>query len=77
MNQRLITIINKIRDNKGFYEEITISDGLKLREDLGFDSLDLAELTVRIENEFGVDIFQDGVISTVGEIITKLKLINE
>jgi len=36
------------------------------------DSLDLAELTVRIEDEFGVDIFEDGMIDTVQEILDKI-----
>lgn len=42
--------------------------GLHLRNDIGFDSLDLAELTVRIEAEYEIDIFEKGIISTVGEI---------
>ena len=44
-----------------------------LTQDIGFDSLDLAELTVRIEDEFGVDIFEDGFVRTVSEILDKLK----
>jgi acyl carrier protein len=46
---------------------------MKLRDDIGFDSLDLAELTVRIEAQFKVDIFEKGIISTVGEIFDRLK----
>ncbi len=37
-------------------------------QDLGLDSLALAELTVRVEQHFGVDVFADGVISTVQEL---------
>lgn len=44
-----------------------------LRNDIGFDSLDLAELTVRIEAEYDKDIFEDGIVGTVGEILVKLK----
>ncbi len=40
----------------------------RLREDLGTDSLELAILTVKLEAEFGVDVFMDGVVNTVGEI---------
>jgi len=40
---------------------------------LGLDSFNLAQLTVEIESEFGVDIFENGVISTVGEIFNQLK----
>ena len=44
-----------------------------LRDDIGLDSLDLAELTVIIEAEFDIDIFENGIINTVGEIFEKLK----
>ena len=44
-----------------------------LREDIGFSSFDLAELTVNIEDEFDIDIFEDGFVNTVGEIYGKLK----
>jgi acyl carrier protein len=44
----------------------------KLRSQLGFDSFELAVLTVRIEAEFGVDVFADGVVETVGEIERKI-----
>jgi len=43
-----------------------------MRNDLGMDSLDLAELTVRIEDEFGVDIFEDGMVDTVQQILDKI-----
>lgn len=48
------------------------SADLRLREDLGFDSLELAVLTAKIEADFGVDIFADGIVRTVGDIETKL-----
>ncbi len=45
---------------------------MHLRNDIGFDSLDLAELTVRIEAEYDIDIFEDGIVNTVSEIFQKL-----
>jgi len=45
---------------------------MHLRNDIGFDSLDLAELTVRIEAEYDIDIFEDGIVNTVSEILEKL-----
>ncbi|HQK63499.1 MAG TPA: phosphopantetheine-binding protein, partial [Methanofastidiosum sp.] len=38
----------------------------------GFDSLDLAELTVKIEKETGIDVFADSFVNTVGEILEKI-----
>lgn len=37
-------------------------------QELGLDSLALAELTVRVEQHFGVDVFADGIISTLAEL---------
>lgn len=41
---------------------------MRLRQDLGMDSLELAELTVRLEAAYGVDIFKNGLVATVGEV---------
>lgn len=52
--------------------EIIISDESNLRQDLGLDSLALAELAVRIETKFDLDVFEDSVPKTVREIIDRL-----
>lgn len=72
--EKLLEIINKVRKNKSLNELDTVDITLDLRNDLGFDSLDLAELTVRIEDEYNIDIFEDGIVNTVGEICSKLKI---
>lgn len=72
MQSSVLNIINQIRTKKGFLPLETLSDTSSLRNDLGMDSLDLAELTVRIEDEFNIDIFADGIIQTVGEVYAKL-----
>jgi len=73
MLEILTNTIDTVLENKGASKLNSITESTHLREDIGFDSLDLAELTVRIESEFGIDIFEDGVISTVGEVLAKLK----
>ena len=73
-NKKVIEIIKNFiveRDIEFSVEEI--NDSTLLTNDLGLDSLDLALLTVEIESEFGVDIFENGLISTVGEIFEQLK----
>jgi acyl carrier protein len=76
MKSKIVNIINDICQNHG-YELIDINDennlNLKLREDIGFDSLNLAQLTVLIEDEFDVDIFEDGIVNTLGEILKKIE----
>jgi acyl carrier protein len=68
----LISVINLVRANKGRPALPEIRPEHRLREDCQLDSLDLAELTVRIEEASGVDVFADGVVRTVGEIQAKL-----
>lgn len=72
MKQRVCEIINKIRIDKDLDPLEKIEDSDLLRERIGFTSFDLATLTVLIEDEFGVDIFEDGLVSSVGEIYSKL-----
>jgi len=69
----LKSILNTVLKNRGKQEITEITEISNLRNDLGFDSLDLAELTVRIEAEYDIDIFEDGVVNTVGEILQKLE----
>ncbi len=72
MESKLLEIFNTVLLNRAKGEISEIKEGMHLRDDIGFDSLDLAELTVRIEAEFDVDIFEDGYVSTVGEVLNKL-----
>lgn len=68
----LLDLVNQVQANKRLPPFARLAPNLRLREDLGFSSLDLAELTVRIEEAFGIDIFAQGVLRTVGEIETRL-----
>ena len=70
--KQLLQIINTVLENRGKATVESINENSSLKNDCGLDSLDLAELTVRIEAEYDVDIFEDGVVTTVGEILSKL-----
>lgn len=72
MNQ-LLDIINEMREEAGYKTIEALESSMDLREELHLDSLMLAELTVRIEDEFGIDIFEDGIVQTIGEIIAKIE----
>lgn len=69
---KLLDIINIILKNRGKPTMKQISADTDLRTDLGFDSLDLAELTARIEAEFDVDIFEDGIVFKISDILEKI-----
>lgn len=72
MEQKVLEIINKIRIAKNLEPVANLNVTNRLREDLNLTSFDLAELTVNIEEEYDIDIFEDGLVSTVGEIYAKL-----
>lgn len=72
MQEKILEIINTVLDNRTKDKITSINPDMHLRNDIGFDSFDLAELTVRIEAEYDVDIFEDGIVNTVGEIFDKL-----
>lgn len=73
MKEKVVEILKGIVLAKGKKIDSEINSETKLREDLGLTSFDLAELTVKIEDEFDIDIFEDGLVSTVGEIFAKLE----
>jgi acyl carrier protein len=52
-----------------------VVDSASLIEDLGADSLDMVELAIRFEREFGLDISDDAVesILTVGDVVKFLE----
>lgn len=69
---KLLDIINIILKNRGKPTQKQISADTDLRTDLGFDSPDFAELTARIEAEFDVDIFEDGIVFKISDILEKI-----
>jgi len=70
--EEILKIINTVLDNRNKLIITEISKSSTLRDDCGMDSLDLADLTVRIEAEYDVDIFENGVVETVGDILKKI-----
>lgn len=73
MKTKVLEIINDIRTAKTLAPVETLNESDNLRNDLGLTSFDLAELTVRIEDEFDIDIFEDGLVNTIGEVYAKLE----
>lgn len=51
---------------------IKILANADIKRDSGFDSLDFAELTARIEANFDVDIFEDGIVFKISDILEKI-----
>lgn len=68
----LLNIINTVKENNNQETLDSLSDEMHLQNDIGFSSLELAELTVRIESELGIDVYEDDIVYTIGEIREKL-----
>lgn len=73
MEETVLKIINEIREAKGLKALSIINPQDSLREQIEFTSFDLAELTVKLEDEFDIDIFEEGLVNTIGEIFDRLK----
>ena len=68
MKRTLFEIIKELQIDSGIEPSTVINDDDDLSNDLGLDSLNLAELTVIIEDEYGIDIFEKKIIRKVYEI---------
>lgn len=72
MKDKLLEIINTTLSNNDLKEINDLDPKFGLQSDLEMDSIVLAELTVRLEDDFDVDIFENGMVHTIQDIITIL-----
>lgn len=72
MKEKLLEIIQKLMIEEGI-QVVEINSDSRLLEDLSFDSMILAVLTVIIEEEFQVDIFEKSFPKTFGDILNILE----
>ena len=56
-------------------EESTLSETTSFKEDLGADSLDLFEMVMAFEDEFGVEIDTEAIgdLKTIGSVVTYIE----
>jgi acyl carrier protein len=73
LKEALLQIINDMMEEAGNSPITELKGSMSLRDDLRMDSLMLAELTVRIEDKFNVDLFEDGVVRTIEEVLSKME----
>ncbi|WP_251963766.1 hypothetical protein [Salinibacter ruber] len=73
VKNKVIKEIKKLRKSKNQKEIEEYTHEMKLTDEMGLNSFDLAELTVKLEDIFGVDIFEDENPETLGHIINKIK----
>lgn len=63
--------VKEIIEEKLGLEDAVITENTSFKDDLGVDSLDLFELVMAFEDEFGTEIPSEDLegLSTVGEVI--------
>lgn len=72
LEQAVFSVVETTVRNMDVIQRVNIPElslQASLKQDLGLDSLSLAELSVRLENEFGVDVYEENTPETVGDII--------
>lgn len=65
----LATLKEIVDDYKG--EDVALGAETTF-DDIGFDSLDKVELMMQVEEKFGVELGDDLVVNTVGELVAKI-----
>jgi acyl carrier protein len=72
VENEVLRLLNVVLTNNGKMNIEAISPSMSLRSDIGLDSFEMAEFTVIVEAEFGIDVFEDGIVNTIAEVFKKL-----
>lgn len=72
LNKVIDIVVELIEDQDKTIDRSELGLDTNLR-DLGLVSIDMAALTVMIEDEYDIDIFEDGIVMTIGEIVKILE----
>jgi len=72
MNKKLLDILNIVLENNDLKTLDGYRSTMVLQDELGLDSIMLAELTVRLEDEFEIDVFEEGMVHSIGDIEKRL-----
>ena len=75
MSQDIFERVKKVTVEELGVKEEEVVESASFTEDLGADSLDVVELVMALEDEFGIDIPDDEVnnIKTVGDAVEYIK----
>ena len=68
-------VLDVLRDHLGYYEDVQLET--KLKDDTSFDSLDLLEVSLKIEKKFGIQIEDDFVFSEAIRQFTAKDVVDE
>lgn len=66
---RVLELINEALYDHGKLPITQFNKTDSLKDDLGIDSLTMVDIVVKFEDEFGIDIFEGGMIYSVKELL--------
>ena len=74
-DQEILAKVTKVTVEELSVKEEEVTEAASFTEDLGADSLDVVELVMAFEEEFGIDIPDDDVaqLKTVGDAVNYIK----
>ena len=72
-NNFLVDAVCRIKKSYGQPEISELRGSQTLVDDLGLDSLQLAELSVLIEAKYGIDVFANGIVDSVESLISMIE----
>lgn len=74
-DQEILAKVTKVTVEELSVKEEEVTEAASFTEDLGADSLDVVELVMAFEEEFGIDIPDDDVaqLKTVGDAVSYIK----
>jgi acyl carrier protein len=75
MSQDILNRVKKVTVEELGVKEEEVTETASFQEDLGADSLDVVELVMALEDEFGIDIPDEevGEIKTVGDAVSYIE----
>ena len=70
-NQEVFDKVAQLIANRFSVDASTVTEGMTFQQDLGADSLDVVELVMELEDEFGVQISDEDAenITTIGDAV--------
>lgn len=68
-------VLDVLRDHLGYHEDVQLET--KLKDDTSFDSLDVLEVSFKIEKKFGIHIEDDFVFSEAIRTFTAKDVVDE
>lgn len=70
--KRVLDIINEALRDHGKLPINKLNRNESLRDDLGIDSLTMVDIVISFEEEFGIDLFEGGMIQKVDDLLNLL-----